>query len=138
MDPEAKKVMENLANVRLAHEAMMLNDAKSTLKTNRAVVKSHHKEAMGDAFVEDDADDTIHIGDSHIYQNATPPQQAQVSSPIVKGLSPLVLGLIIGGTGLGGTIAGAAINYLLSPDVTANKTININTPGLGFYEPDDK
>jgi len=141
---EAMKIAENLAKTRLAHEAMMLADAQATLKSDRNVVRSHHKNTLGDTFMDEESDDAIHIGDSVVNQYVTPQQpqpqvQAQQASFVTKQLSPLVLGLLIGGTGLGSAIVGAAINYYLS---TPHQIIDIGTPqqgyGLDFYKPDEQ
>jgi hypothetical protein len=94
------------ARTRLAHEAVMLQDAQQTLALDRARTSAHQREFLGSAFVEPAAD-MIHIGDVHQVVPQTVAVPAMPATPPVaqqKGLGTLskaAIGAALIATGAG-------------------------------------
>lgn len=102
--------------LRLAHEAMMVNDAQSVLRQDRDQVRNHHRTTLPTSQYSPAGDDMIQIGDSttHVHQH-TPKQQ--------WGKLLLGLGLLASGIGVP---AGALIlgEQLLSQPAKAVQPVN--------------
>lgn len=83
--PADPKLLGQWAQMRMAHEAMMLDDAHATLAADRAAVRTHREQMIGPQGTPGDDDMGIHIGDVITTQQApsTPPAKTSLS-PLAK------------------------------------------------------
>lgn len=98
------KIAEAWAKLRLGHEAVMLQDAEATLRTDRERVKAHQREFLGPSWRDPEGEGVIHIGDVH--------QPPTVVSPVAQPAGLSTLGKIAVGGALAllaGTPIGAAV-----------------------------
>lgn len=91
-----EKLLGQWARARLAHEAVMLEDAQQVLRQARAGVRGHPSTAAAADDVSEDAN-MIHIGDQVTHHHAAPPAKSS-SGLWLKGL--IGAGLMATGIGL--------------------------------------
>lgn len=108
--------METLLNqygkLKIAAEAVELQDNQRVLEQDSAVVNAHHRRYFGDAFKPPETDDVIHIGDQVIHQHAPPPARKRSRA---GGLLKMALGAGLLATGVGGGIGiGLILDGLLN------------------------
>lgn len=88
-----EKVLGQWARARLAHEAVMLEDAQAVLRQARAGVRGHHRTSA-----EPESESMIHIGD--LVQHHHPPQPSGIGqfakAAIGAGLLATGLGIPAG------------------------------------------
>lgn len=157
-DPEAIQRAHRWADLRLAHEAMMLNDANKVLADGRAQQQAHSMNYAGPNYIPPGPnDDMIHVGNTtqnHFHQPAEPQPPATTQSSTGSFLRSMAgPALIAAGAGTGLAGAGALIANALEqqpPAVVqpAEPTPEIPAPivpappldtvnGLRFGLPDD-
>ena len=89
-----EKVLEKWAGLRMAEEAVMVDDLSELLQINREMVKSHNRTHLEN--YEDGEMGSIHVGDVVTNSGET------AKRGVGKGLlTTLVLGALAGGGGLG-------------------------------------
>lgn len=127
------EIVDKWAKVRLAHEAVMLQDAKELLAKDRRATAEHLKTMLRvDAPTEGDDDmGGIHIGDVIVTQpnpqQAAPTPTANGKSSWLKTAALVALGLATGGAGT--AIGGLALNWLF-PDKPVVQPSEPSAPGL--------
>ena len=106
-----ERILENLGKVRLAHEAVMLNDANQTLHLNREGLRAHHQKMHGTP--PKPSEEMIHLGDVHNSTTSTPPPAERSRLEWL----PILLGTLGGA----GTVLGALslLGMLGKPSPTA-------------------
>jgi len=107
----AAKWARQKAGLAVAHEAVLLDDAKQLLASDRDATRAHQQQTNPPA-AGGEGDGMIHVGDQTIHQHVPPPPASSV--PRLLAAAALA-GLGLGGAGLG---AGAAA-YLLRPAAPA-------------------
>lgn len=113
MEATAKeKLLGQWWKTRLAHEAMMLQDAQQTLKQDRAATKAHTENTHGRP-METENDDMIHIGD-----HVTVQQPAQAKGGVSKlAAAGLVAASLLGG----GAVVAGLMNHAQQPTASPMK-----------------
>ena len=128
-----KDTVSNWANLRLGHEAMMLDKIQRQNRIVEDTVRGQQKDLGYESTLDQDDEMGVSVGNkiTHIHQQ----------EPEKKGSSliPLAMAAAAGATGLGGLgAAGAAITYALTKDSTQ---IILNEPAVnpgadpGFGKP---
>lgn len=114
---ESMKSQNNLRNqVRLAHQAMMLNDAQSVLRNDRDSVLHHqNQQALKHANFSPPGDDMIQIGDSTTHIHHHPSKQRWAKT---------LLGIGLLATGIGGPLGA----WLLADQFTSKPKSQPHTP----------
>ena len=107
------ETLKKWAGIRMAHEAVMMQDAQEILRLNRDGIK-HHQTNMatmpGDKQTAEDDMGNIRVGDEIHYH-----QQQQAAN----GLSSLAkMGLVGAGLAIGGPLAGLATYLATKPATT--------------------
>lgn len=104
-DPAIAKIPRHWAALKLAHEALMLDDAQAVLAEDRRATRAH-RDQMGarssppSSALEDGMG--IHVGDQIVHQAAPAPPPAGISKLVALALAAASL---LGGGGLGLGIA---------------------------------
>lgn len=108
-----KNFLKKWASIRLAHEAVMLEDVREVLKNDRKATKAHRRKMLE---IEDiqEPEDMIHIGD--IIDRRTG-REGKPSSTLTK--FTLAAALFASGTGLG--VAVPLVTSALWPSQTHEK-----------------
>ena len=111
----AQWTLKKTAGMRLAHQAIMAQDAAQTLRSEREAVRAHHRRTHGEDFHDEGTPEVIHVGD--IYQS-TPgqPRSAGLGTLAKLGVAGA---LLASGGGLG---AGLAAYFAQRPQTTDTDT----------------
>jgi len=112
---EPADIAKQWAQTRLAHEAVMLQDAAGVLAEQREAVRAHREQAGGKTNRPEEMGD-ITIGDQIHYHQATPPAASPNSAPTAaaSGLSNLAKAGILAAAMATGGLPAAGLTYLLS------------------------
>jgi len=96
----ARKHLEELSKIRVADEAIMLQDAQELLAMDRSKVRAHNRRFLGGDFGEENMAGNIHIGDV----TQTPPLASTPSAPSSLTRKAIAIGLLAlgGSAGAGG------------------------------------
>ena len=93
--------------LKIAHDALMMNDAQKLLDIERQAVARHHAAnypTVPGGTVEPPGDDVIHVGDTIEHHHHHAPTPAGLSK---LATAALVAGALLGGGGLGAVLVGA-------------------------------
>tara|TARA_R100001594_G_scaffold29299_4_gene54781 strand:+ start:7004 stop:7435 length:432 start_codon:yes stop_codon:yes gene_type:complete len=103
--------LKEIGKIRIADEAILMQDLQELLAMDRAKVKAHNQRFLGGDFEEHDMGN-IHIGDV----NQSAPLASTPSAPSSLTRKAIAAGLLAlgGGTGIGGM---ALYEYLTAPPV---------------------
>lgn len=96
-----EEIAQQWARTRLAHEAVMLQDAAETLKLDRARTQAHQREFLGPAWSDPQGGEVIHIGDSY---QALPAQAAASPLPVAQPVQPSSIGGTLAKLGIGAAL----------------------------------
>ena len=114
--------LKEIGKIRIADEAIMMQDVQELLAMDRANVKAHNRRFLGGDIEENDMGN-IHIGDV----NQAAPQMPAPSAPGSLGRKALIAGLLAlsgGGVGAG---AMAVYDLLNSPPPPTAESIDTDT-----------
>ena len=101
--------LKELSKIRVADEAMMMQDAQELLSMDRAKVRAHNRRFLGDDYEENDMGN-IHVGDvNHTSLPASAP-----SAPSSFGRKAIAAGLLALGGGSVGAGGMALYEFLSS------------------------
>jgi hypothetical protein len=115
--------LKEIGKIRIADEAIMMQDVQELLAMDRAKVKAHNRRFLGGDIEEKDMGN-IHIGDVN---QAAPPSMPAPSAPGSLGRKALIAGLLALGGGGVGVGAMAILDYLNSQPPPAAESFDTDT-----------
>ena len=120
------------ARTRLAHDAVMLQDAAGVLAEQREAVRAHREQAGGKTDRPEEMGD-ITIGDQIHYHQASPPAASPNPAPTAaaSGLSNLARAGILAAAMATGGLPAAGLTYLLTASQQPpppQETVSAETP----------
>jgi len=120
--------LKSIGKIRIADEAIMMQDVQELLAMDRAKVRAHDRRFLG-ADIEEKDMGNIHIGDV----NQTTPQSLAPSarSSLARSATAAALLALGGGTGVGGL---ALYEYFTSNPPAAESFIDTDTDTNTEYE----
>ena len=115
--------LKELSKIRVADEAMMMQDAQELLSMDRAKVRAHNRRFLGDDYEENDMGN-IHVGDV----NHTSLPVSAPSAPSSFGRKAIAAGLLALGGGSVGAGGMALYEFLSSqPPPAAESFVDTDT-----------
>ena len=114
--------LKEIGKIRIADEAIMMQDVQELLAMDRAKVRAHDRRFLG-ADIEEKDMGNIHIGDV----NQTVPQSLAPSAPSSFGRKAIAAGLLALGGGGVGVGAMAILDYLNSQPPPAAESFDTDT-----------
>lgn len=93
-----EEIAQQWARTRLAHEAVMLQDAAESLRLDRARTQAHQREFLGPSWSDPQGGEVIHIGDVHQAAPLPVAKEVSASQPSTVGtLAKVAMAFAVGG-----------------------------------------
>ena len=131
-----EEIAQQWARTRLAHEAVMLQDAAESLRLDRARTQAHQREFLGPSWSDPQGGEVIHIGDVHQAAPLPVAKEVPASQPsTISTLAKVAMAFAVGGP-IGAGLAAIPIvqSYLSKPAAVAQPT-PAETPEIPTIKP---
>jgi len=126
-----EEIAQQWARTRLAHEAVMLQDAAESLRLDRARTQAHQREFLGPSWSDPQGGEVIHIGDVHQAVPLPIAKEVPASQPsTISTLAKVAMAFAVGGPIGAGLAAIPIVQSYLSRPATVAQPTPVETPGI--------
>lgn len=131
-----EEIAQQWARTRLAHEAVMLQDAAESLRLDRARTQAHQREFLGPSWSDPQGGEVIHIGDVHQAAPLPVAKEVPASQPSTIGtLAKVAMAFAVGGPIGAGLAAIPIVQSYLSRPATVAQPTPVETPEIPMIKP---